>query len=54
MKPINTPARVALYLRAETLTQATRQAALLQQAGDSDFSGDTFGQLAFGQVVVGV
>jgi DNA invertase Pin-like site-specific DNA recombinase len=34
MKPINSPARVALYLRAETLIQATRQAALLHQAAD--------------------
>ena len=32
MKPINRPTRVALYLRAETLMQATRQAALLHQA----------------------
>lgn len=36
MKPINRPTRVALYLRAETVTQTTRQAARLHQAVESE------------------
>ena len=33
---VNGPTRVALYLRAETLMQATRQAALLRQVTDRE------------------
>lgn len=33
---VNGPTRVALYLRAETLMQATRQAALLRQVADRE------------------
>lgn len=36
MKIVNGPARVALYLRAETLVHAATQAALLQQVVDNE------------------
>src|SRR5689334_18047749 len=36
MKPTNGPTRVALYLRAETLATATRQAEVLNQAVDTE------------------